>query len=197
MKTLSQRILNHAAHLPEGTPLGAKELLQLGKRAAVDQALSRLVRRNSLMRVGRGIYVRPVQTRFGVRAPAAEKTVERIAHSRGETIASHGAAAANSLGLTTQVPTRIIYLTSGPSRHLKLGAQAVELKHAPSWQLVNSKRRSGNVVRALAWMGQNQAPQAIAKLKQNLSHSTVREIAAARWSLPGWLAKSVSEQLAP
>ena len=48
----------------------------------------------------------------------------------------NGAAAANALGLTTQVPMRAVYLTSGPSRRLKLGAQMIEIRHAPIWQLI-------------------------------------------------------------
>ena len=62
--------MEHGNGLPEGTPVVAKELLHLGSRAAVDQALSRLVRRGTLMRAGRGIYVRPVESRFG--APLLE-----------------------------------------------------------------------------------------------------------------------------
>ena len=126
MQTLAKKVLEHAAALPEGSPLVAKEFLHLGSRAAVDQVLSRLMQRGSLLRVGRGIYVLPVESRFGTRAPSAVKMVEGLASQRGETIVLHGAAAANALGLTTQVPMRAVYLTSGPSRRLKLGAQMVE-----------------------------------------------------------------------
>jgi hypothetical protein len=105
--------------------LTAKELLHLGSRTAVDQLLSRLVQRGCLLRAGRGIYVRPIESRFGTRAPSAVKMTEGLANQRGEIIVSHGAAAANALGLTTQVPMRAVYLTSGPSRRLKLGAQMV------------------------------------------------------------------------
>lgn len=194
MKTLSQRILAQAAQLPEGTPLGAKELLHLGKRAALDQALSRLVRRGKLMRASRGIYVRPVPTKFGIRAPAAEKVVEQIAKVRGETVAAHGAAAANALGLTTQVPTRMVFLTSGPSRRLKLGAQHVEMKHAPQWQLAEPGE-SGKALRALAWLGEKGAPEGLAILRQKLPQSTMQEIADRRFGLPGWLARSVSKSM--
>src|ERR1700675_1490252 len=69
MEVLATRIIEHGNGLPEGTPVVAKELLHLGSRAAVDQALSRLVRRGTLMRAGRGIYVRPVESRFGARPP--------------------------------------------------------------------------------------------------------------------------------
>jgi hypothetical protein len=120
MEPLSTRILAEVAELPEGAPLYAKALLHLGSRAAIDQALSRLVRRGGLLRAGRGLYVRPVETRFGTRAPSVPAVLEALTATTGETIAAHGAAAANSLGLTTQVPVRAVYLTSGPSRRLNL-----------------------------------------------------------------------------
>ena len=192
MQTLAQQILEHASGLPEGTPLVSKELLHLGSRAAVDQVLCRLVRRGTLIRAGRGIYVRPVESRFGTRAPSTIKMVEGLANQRGETIVSHGAAAANALGLTTQMPMRAIFLTSGRSRRLKLGAQTVELRHAPPWQLIFPGRVAGDVVRALAWLGLEKAGEAIRKLRTQLPPSELEEVAAARARLPTWMAQEVS-----
>lgn len=192
MQTLTKQILEYAATTPEGTPLVAKELLYLGNRAAVDQVLSRLVQRGTLLRVGRGIYVLPVKNRFGSRAPSALKMVEGLANQRGETIVMHGAAAANALGLTTQVPMQAIYLTSGPSRRLKLGAQMVEFRHAPIWQLILPGRAAGEVVRALAWLGPEKAGEAIQKLRAKLPPSELQEVASARSRLPTWLAREVS-----
>lgn len=192
MPTLAKQVLQHATERPEGTPVVAKELLHLGKRAAVDQVLSRLVRRGALLRVGRGIYALPVESRFGSRAPSTVKMVEGLANQRGETIVSHGAAAANALGLTTQVPMRVVYLTSGPNRRLKLGAQLVELRHAPIWQLIFPGRAAGEVVRALAWLGPEKAADAIRKLRTKLPSSELREVASARARLPTWMAQEIS-----
>jgi hypothetical protein len=193
---VAKQILTNALALPEGVPLTAKSFLQLGSRAAIDQTLSRLSRAGKLMRTGRGLYVLPVESRFGKRAPAPEKVVGESAKLRGETIAPHGAAAANRLGLTTQVPMRTMYLTSGPSRKLKLGAQSIELKHVPSWQLTNAERESGEVVRALAWNGRSQARETLARLKPNLTPKVREELIASRSSLPGWLAETISLELA-
>ena len=121
MRTFAKQFLEYAAGLPEGTPLVAKELLHLENRSAVDQVLSRLARRGALLRAGHGIYVLAVEGRFGVWDPSPAKMVDGLARQRGETIVSHGKAAANALGLTTQVPIRSVYLTSGPSRRLKMG----------------------------------------------------------------------------
>lgn len=69
VEALAAAVMKQVGKAPEGVPLAAKELLHIGSRAAVDQTLSRLVRRGSLIRVGRGLYVRPVEGRFGVRPP--------------------------------------------------------------------------------------------------------------------------------
>jgi len=193
--TVAETILAEAKTLPEGAVISAKELLHLGNRAAVDQALSRLGRSKKLMRIGHGLYVRPVESRFGIRAPAPEKVVARLAETNAETVAPHGAAAANRLGLTTQVPTKVIYYTSGPNRRIKLGAQIVELKHAPNWMLLSGAGRAGEAVRALAWIGKQHASEALSKLKRTLSEAEVNELVARRRVLPGWLSQSISRSL--
>ncbi len=196
MASLSQQILEHAARQPEGTPLLARTLLHLGKRAAIDQTLSRLQRRGQLLRVARGIYVLPVQTRFGSHAPGTARVIEGLARQRGETIVPHGAAAANALGLTPQVPTRAIYLTSGPDRQLQLGRQTVELRHAPAWQLLFPGQPAGDAVRALAWSGPEEAPQSLEELRSRLSGPAQEALAQARAQLPVWLAQAISSHLA-
>lgn len=193
MQHLTEQIIAHAERLPEGTPVAAKSLLHLGNRAAVDQALSRLAERGKLIRAGRGIYLRPVTNRFGTRAPSVAMAVEALASQRGEVIVPSGAAAANTLGLTTQVPVRSVYLTSGRSRTMHLGIQVVELRHAPRWQLTMAHRPAGEAVRALAWLGPEQAEAALKMLKRKLPPAAFSELVAAAPQLPTWLARSVGK----
>ena len=196
MQRLTEEILEHSRTVPEGALLTAKGLLHLGQRAAVDQALSRLARRGKLLRAGRGLYVRPVEGRFGARAPTTTKVVAGLAELRGETVASHGAAAANALGLTSQVPVRSVYLTSGPSRTLRLGRQSVEMRHAPAWQLVLAGRPAGEILRALAWLGPSKAEGALLTLRRTLPASDLQALAKAAPLLPTWLAQQVSQSFA-
>ena len=192
MERLNEAILRHARNQPEGVPVSAKELLHLGSRAAVDQALSRLSRRGELLRAGRGLYVLPVKSRFGSRAPSLQKTVEAVAAQRGERIAASGAMAANKLGLTTQVPVKPVFLTSGRSRQLKLGHQEVEFRHAPPWQLVLTGRKAGEAVRALAWLGPERAETALSEIGPSLTAEERQELAGVTAQMPGWLAGPVS-----
>lgn len=196
MKSLNEQILEYVSQEAEGTPLTAKALLHLGGRAAVDQALSRLTASNQLMRLGRGLYVKPAETRFGSRPPTTENVVRGIEERQGETVVPHGAAEANSLGLTTQVPVREVFLTSGRTRNLNLGGREVELRHAPAWQLVLPRRAAGAAVRALSWAGPERAPEVVAALKGKLSSSEVEELVAVRSRLPTWMAGEVSALMA-
>lgn len=194
MRTLAANILEHAQDLPEGVPVSTKELRHLGSRAAVGRALSKLARRGDLMRIDRGIYVRPIETRFGKRAPSVESVVRALACATSEIIAPHGAAAANTLGLTTQVPMRAVYLTWGRSRRFKLGAQTIELRYAPAWQLVLTGRLAGDAIRALAWLGRGHAARAMRTLRRRLPASAFEEIARVQPRLPTWLAQHVNNR---
>ena len=196
MPSLPNLIMQHALESPEGTPLCPNALLHLGSRAAVDQALSRLARSGRLNRVCQGVYVRPVETRFGPRPPAAERVIASLADLWGETIVPSGGAAANSLGLTTQMPIRPVYLTSGPNRKLKLGEMTVDLRHAPRWQLVAPNRSAGDAVRALAWFGPDEIEEQLRVIGRKLSAEDLDELASARAIMPAWMAEPVSAMVA-
>ena len=196
MPSLSSRILEHASALPEAAPLCPGALLHLGNRAAVDQALSRLARTEQLLRIFRGVYMRPIETRFGLRTPDIDEAIASLSALWGETIVPCGGAAANVLGLTTQIPVQSVYLTSGPSRRLYFSRLLVRLRHAPRWQLVAPNRRAGNVVRALSWLGPLEVEDGLALVVSRLSADDLAELAAARATMPAWMAAPVSALIA-
>ncbi|MGE3296369.1 MAG: DUF6088 family protein [Porticoccaceae bacterium] len=98
---------------PEGVLIRSLDLEHLVNRDQAARQLSRLATRGRLMRVARGMYVAMTATRFGPVPPPVDKMVQSLARITGHPIVRHGAAAANALGLTTQVPVRQIYLTDG------------------------------------------------------------------------------------
>jgi hypothetical protein len=191
MSALAESVLARARSLPEGVPVVAKEFLGLGTRAAVDQTLSRLAKGGRLLRAGRGLYLVPVETRFGLRAPTASLVADSVAELRGESVAPSGAAEANKLGLTTQVPVREVYLTSGRTRWLKVGAQELELRHAPAWQLLFPTGRAGQALRVLGWVGQKHARENLEAIRRNLGEEELEQLARAMGRLPSWVAEQV------
>lgn len=196
MKTLPETILEYSKRLPEGGMLAPKEFLHVGSRAAVDQAFSRLAKTGQLMRVSRGFYVAPIISRFGTRAPTTEKVVSSLAAITHAVIAASGARAANALGLTQQVPTREVFLTTGRARTLQLGNAKVQIKHAPGWMLALGSSSAGEAVRALAWLGEEHVREAAAKLHKCLPYSEWQMLDSVKAQLPSWMAQAIGREAA-
>lgn len=196
MSHLAESIFSAARAMPEGGLLSPKDFLHLGSRAAIGKTLCRLAHEGKLLRVIRGAYVAPREGRFGFFPPSTESVVRAIEASYGETVVANGAAEANALGLTTQVPIREVFLTSGASRTLHLGRRSVEFQRGNRWQLLLGKRPAGKVIRALSWLGPEAAPAALKQLRSKLPESEWEAVRGARAALPGWLAKVISEAMA-
>jgi hypothetical protein len=195
MTALSAQILEAASRRPEGSLLAAKEFLALGKRDAVDQALRRLVNRGQLVKITRGRYALPVRSRFGTRPPAPELVMARLQDEQGEQLLSSGVAAANALGLTTQMPVQQTFLSRTRSRkRYRFGKQEVTLRQAPRWQFLLADRPAGQAIRALAWLGPDQAGAALPKLRKALPQQDWDALLAVRAELPIWLVELLNEQ---
>ena len=192
MSHLTEAILSAARALPEGGLLSPKEFLHLASRAAVDQALSRLMREGVLLRIGHGLYTAPVQGRFGLRPPSTEAVVQAIEKVSGETIVASGATEANALGLSTQVPVREVFFTSGRTRKFQLGNRHIELKHGSKVQLLLGRRPAGMALRALSWLGSDQCLAALKQLRTKLPAEEWQLIQTARTVMPAWMARAVS-----
>jgi len=116
-KSLEESVLKRFRSRGRGAALTPSAFLDLGSRPVVAMALTRLVRRGALKRVSRGVYVYPKQNKLlGELAPSPQEVAEALARRGGERLLPSGAQAANLLGLSEQVPAKIIYLTDGPSR---------------------------------------------------------------------------------
>ncbi|MDE0105143.1 MAG: DUF6088 family protein [Bryobacterales bacterium] len=196
MNSLAERIMDYARAKPEATPIRADDLLRIGDRAAVPRALSVLARSKRLLRICRGVYMRPIKTRFGLRAPRREKALAALSVLWDATIVPNGGGAANWLGLTTQNTVRSVYLTSGPDRLLHFGAHRVELRHAPEWQLAAPHRTAGVVIRALAWLGPNEVEKSLDAVLPQLSGEDLSDLANARVAMHTWMAEPLGRRLA-
>ncbi len=196
MSALTETILATAQGLAEGAILSAKSFLHLGSRAAIDQALTRLKKQGTLLRISRGTYVIPIETnRFGKRPPSPQSLIKALHQQHGEIIVTHGAHDANTLGLTTQQPIQEIFLTSGRSRVFNLGARTIRLQHGAHWQLAFGQRPAGMAIRALACLGPKKTKTALQHLHQQLSREEWRALCQARSSLPAWMATAISHKM--
>ena len=106
MRDLKDKIQRRIHHAGRGTVHVSKDFLDLGNRAAVDQALSRLVKSGTVRRIERGLFYYPrVNPKLGGElAPDPELVAAAIGRRRASRVVPSGATAANALGLSTQVP---------------------------------------------------------------------------------------------
>ena len=167
-----------------------KDFLDLGTRASVDQALSRLIQSDALRRVGHGLYDWPRVSRMTKRPVPVDldSVVSALARRDGIRIMPDGMASANRLGLTNAVPGKASYVTDGASRTLRVGGRTIYLRHAGAKVMWWAGRSAAPVVQALRWLG----PQAACDewvsrtLNRKLPQDVKRDLARHWGSLPGW-----------
>jgi hypothetical protein len=174
----------------------ARDFLDLGSRAAVDQALSRLVKARQLRRVGRGLYDLP---RFSaplnrLAPPSLDAAMDAIARRDGIRVMPDGIVAANGLGLTNAVPAKPGYVTDGATRTIRIDGWTVRLRHARPNLMTWAGRPAAPVVQALRWLGPRVANdrQTVTTLQHRLPDSVKRDLAKGTRTLPSWAAQVVN-----
>jgi hypothetical protein len=107
----------------------------LARRAAVDQALSRLTKAGKIRRIARGLYDIPkTHPLLGVLSPDPEAIARSIATQAGYRLQPTPAHAANALGLSTQVPAKIVYLIDGSLPSAIRPSISNTLAHGLCWE---------------------------------------------------------------
>jgi len=193
MQELTKAIATEISCRPEGAPITAAAFLHLGNRPAVSQALRTLANGGVILRAAHGVYLAPVASRFGRHAPHAHLFIHQLAAQSGEAIAPFGAACANALGLTTQVPVKIVYWTSGRTRSYKLGKLTVYLEHVPDWQLVLWHEPAGELVRALAWAGPADAGKVLRQIVAKVPEAAILELRRHASVFPLWFQEALQQ----
>lgn len=127
MSEIAKRVEN----MHEGQILFISDFSDLnGNEKVVSRALSAEEKKGNVVRLANGVYLRPKNTRFGIVYPSVDEMVKAIANRDKAKVQPCGMTALNILGLSTQVPTKYTYLTSGSSRKLRLGNRQIELKRS-------------------------------------------------------------------
>ena len=181
-----------------GSVVSPSDFLPFGSRAAVDQALSRLAKDGTLRRLRRGVYYVPqVNERLGISlSPAPDAITQALARSHKTQVQVAGAQAANLLGLSEQVPARIVYLTDGATSRLQVDNQTIELRHAAPRSMQTAGRISGTVIQALRHLGKTQVtPEVISHLRATLSDQDKQIVQKDLLLAPGWMRPLLSSVL--
>lgn len=188
-------ILHRVRGHGRGFVFSARDFLDLGSRAAVDQALTRMARARQIRRIDRGLYDLPrVHPRVGPLWPSADLVARALARQTDSHMKASGPLAANVLGLTTQVPAQATYLTDGPSRTVQVGRLQVSLRHAGRTDMLLPDTAAGLAIVALRYLGRSGvSPEVIRRLASTLDDADKLRLQRVRRQLPGWLGATVDQ----
>ncbi len=180
MQKTEESIEKSVKSKPNGVLLFPEDFTKHGTSAAIRKALQRLREKGIIKQVAHGIYVRPKKNEFiGEVMPTAEEVAKGIAKRDKIKMVPTGTFALNALGLSTQVPLKLVFLTDGAARIIKVGNRTIKLKKTTPKNLLAKGKISALVIQALREIGKDKVTEdelnKITKLlkkedKKNLIH---------------------------
>jgi hypothetical protein len=170
MISASGQIEQEIRHKRKGDLIFPTDFRGIGTEGAIKMTLTRLNKEGFIQRLGHGIYLLPkTDPVFGKISPAPEEIANAIAKRDKIKIKPAGAYALHKLGLTTQVPTKLVYLTNGPSKEIKIGKTTIKFKATTQKKLAMQGKYSSLIIQALGELGaENIDPNTEKRIKELL-----------------------------
>jgi hypothetical protein len=157
MQNIENKIIVKIRKARRGTLFFSDSFSTCGTPKAVNKALERLVNAKRLDRVAKGIYARlPEDETLGKIFPDIDAIAKAIARRARAKIVPTGSYALNRLGLSTQVPMNVVYLTDGASRKVQVGNYTIVFKKATPKNISAVGEISRLVIQALRTIGKEQ-----------------------------------------
>jgi len=176
-----------------------KDLVHLGDPRSVGMALTRLCRKGVVRQLARGLYDFPIDhPSFGRIVPSADAVAKALAARDAVRLQPAGAYAANMLGLSDQVPTKVVFLTDGSSRRVRLGQREIVLQRTTPRNMATAGRISGTVIQALRHLGQRHVDDRVVSiLSRQLSDAEKTQLLNDLKYAPAWIAAIFRRLAAP
>lgn len=189
--TVKNRIIEHGP----GWCFTPMHFADLGSDASIRKALSQIEKQKLIRRLARGLYEYPKKhDTLGTIPPDLNEVAKAIAEKDGVLIQPAGAYAANLVGLSMQVPGRIIFLTEAASKKVKIGNQEIIFKKTTKKNMFSAGTREGLLIQALKNLGKNHIDKkARIQISKFLKGSTEEEIKKNLKFAPAWIRALVFE----
>lgn len=193
MSAVADKIIKRVRGKGRGWAFTPKDFLDLGTRASIDMALTRLVQAGQIRRIGRGLYDYPkLHDKLGALTPEADSIAQAVATQSGDRLSASGAQSANRLGISTQVPAKASYATSGQTRVKKVAGRTIALKRSRAPILDDASQDANAVLQLLAHVGKaNIDDDLIHRLASQLDDRDLKALRKAQPLMPGWMSDAV------
>ena len=189
MQSIVNKVKKRIYSKSRGFVFTKSHFLDCGSRTAVAKALERLAGVGTIRRLARGLYDYPQKHLTLGELPANyERLAQALAGRDNLRIQPSGAYAANLLGLTEQVPARIIFLTDGANRKVQVKNQQIVLKRTTPKNMATAGHISGLVIQALRYLGKDHVTdKTIGMLKKRLTKDNKRQLMSELRYAPAWI----------
>jgi DNA-binding Xre family transcriptional regulator len=155
-KSVQTRIENKIKSMKRGRILFPSNFDDIGNVEVVKKSLLRLENKKFLVRLAHGIYLYPKQDKLlGVLYPTIEEIALAIAERDKARIIPTGTTALNKLGLSTQIPMNIVFLTDGAPRSIVVGKRTIKLKRTSPKNLAVKGEITSLIIQALKEIGKD------------------------------------------
>ena len=193
VNSTDSKILQRIRSRKRGWVFTPDSFADLGSRQAVDLALMRHRQSGLIRQLARGLYDYPkIDPQFGPLQPSTDDIAHALAGRDATRLQPSGAYAANLLGLSTQVPMKVVYLTDGSPRTVQVGKRQIILKRTTPRNMATAGRTSGLVIHALRHLGrENVDEQIIAQLDRRLDDNARRQLMNDIRYAPAWIAEII------
>ena len=190
-KSIQTRIENKIKSMKRGSVLFPSNFDDIGNVEVVKKSLLRLENKKFLVRLAHGIYLYPKQDKLlGVLYPTIEKIAIAIAERDKARIIPTGTTALNKLGLSTQIPMNIVFLTDGAPRSILVGKRIIKLKRTSPKNLAVKGEITSLIIQALKEIGKdNVTAGQLEKIKIHLEKEKQEIIANDAKLAPVWISK--------
>jgi hypothetical protein len=194
MQNISNNIVRYINRNRHGKIFFADEFRNFGNNEAVRKVLFRLCKKNFLIRLSAGIYLYPQHDKLiGIVYPSIETVAKTIAKREKTRLIPTGAYALNALGLSTQVPAKVVFLTDGTARIVKVGKRAtIKFKRTVAKNLSYKGRISLLATSALKEIGKDKVTdEQLQKIKEALQQEKHENIIHDANLAPVWISNII------
>ena len=193
MQSVHSQLEDKILSLKKGTIIFVSDFAEFGTAENVKKVLLRLEKKQLLVRLAHGIYLYPkIDKELGILYPSTESIAEAIAKRDKIRIIPTGIYALQQLGISTQIPLNVIYLTDGAPRKIKVGKRTITFKKTAPKNLAIKNKILSNIVQGLKELGkENITDEVKQKIKWALEKIPVETLKEEILNAPVWVRNEV------
>jgi DNA-binding Xre family transcriptional regulator len=189
--SVQNKIENKIKSMKRGSIVFPSTFDDIGNVEIVKKSLLRLENKKFLVRLAHGIYLYPKQDKLlGDLHPSIEEIANAIAERDKARIIPTGTTALNKLGLSTQIPMNIVFLTDGAPRGIIVGKRTIKFKRTSPKNLAVKGEITNLIIQALKEIGKdNVTAEQLEKIKIHLAKEKQEIIEHDAKLAPVWISK--------